>query len=152
MQSMLQAQPWHAQDAPPALNALTQSVFEWINDKNYSRGFDFASTAARTQSGDCTEHAALLAAISRATGRPARIVLGVLMIGAEQQQAYGHAWNEVWDQDGWHVLDATMPESMRSPESIYYLPLGVLENETAAYTLSYLNILERFPSEIDWHR
>jgi hypothetical protein len=85
--------------------ALERHVNEWVERKDYSRTFDSASKVVRTRAGDCTEHAVLLAAACRARKIPARVALG-LIYGAGQ---FGlHAWTEVWVQDRWIPLDATM--------------------------------------------
>jgi len=46
-----------------------------------------------TRRGDCNEHAALFAALSRAAGIPTKIVFGVVYVNGK---FYYHAWNEVF--------------------------------------------------------
>ncbi|HSE83736.1 MAG TPA: transglutaminase-like domain-containing protein, partial [Thermodesulfobacteriota bacterium] len=46
-----------------------------------------------TGEGDCNEHAALFAALSRASGIPTKIALGIVYVG---EKFYYHAWNEVF--------------------------------------------------------
>ena len=49
----------------------------------------------------------LLAALCRARGIPARFVAGLVHLPG--RQAFGmHAWTEVWIDDRWLALDATM--------------------------------------------
>ncbi len=152
VQQMLAAQTWHASGELPSLTALSTSVYDWINDKTMARGFDYASTTAKTRSGDCTEHALLLAAVARATGRPARVVLGVLIVDENEPQAYGHAWTQVWQEGGWQLLDATEPQRNVDSANLYYIPLGLIEDESPAFAINMVRITMRFPSRIEWAR
>ncbi|MGH7801022.1 MAG: transglutaminase domain-containing protein [Thermodesulfobacteriota bacterium] len=56
-----------------------------------------------TKRGDCNEHAALFAALSRAAGIPAKIVFGVVYVNGK---FYYHAWNEVF-LGSWIPVDPT---------------------------------------------
>jgi len=56
-----------------------------------------------TRRGDCNEHAALFAALSRAAGIPTKIVFGVVYVNGK---FYYHAWNEVF-LGTWIPVDPT---------------------------------------------
>ena len=56
--------------------------------------------------GDCNEHAALLTALLRAAGIPARIVVGLVY---NEGKFYYHAWNEAYI-NGWVSMDATLSQ------------------------------------------
>ena len=56
-----------------------------------------------TKKGDCNEHAALFAALSRAAGIPTKVVMGTIYIDG---RFYYHAWNEVY-LGGWVAVDPT---------------------------------------------
>lgn len=56
-----------------------------------------------TRKGDCNEHAALFAALSRASGIPTKIVMGTIYIDG---RFYYHAWNEVF-LGQWVAVDST---------------------------------------------
>ena len=94
-------------DAWTTAKKLERHVYQAIRKKNFSSAFDSAATVAKTLSGDCTEHAVLLAALARAKKIPARVAVGlVYMNGAN---AFGmHMWTEVWIDDRWVGLDATL--------------------------------------------
>ncbi|MDO4557921.1 MAG: transglutaminase-like domain-containing protein [Planctomycetia bacterium] len=77
-----------------------------IPEPGYESGFESARTALRKGSGDCTEHAVLLAALLRARGIPSRIASGLIL---EPGQASFHAWTEVWLDGRWVGMDATRP-------------------------------------------
>jgi hypothetical protein len=120
-----------------------------IPSKTYRRSFDIASRVARTGEGDCTEHAVLLAALARATGKPSRVVIGVLLIETENEvSAFGHAWTEIYDATGWRLADATRPASQLPGSRPHYLALMELEDEGPGYALSVINYAAIQPSRI----
>jgi transglutaminase-like putative cysteine protease len=89
-------------------------IMHWVaqnlKNKNFESAFAPASEVARTLSGDCTEHGVLTAAMCRAAGVPARVVIG--LIYAENLGGFGfHMWNEVHVNGRWVALDATFDES-----------------------------------------
>lgn len=88
---------------------LEKHVFQLIEKKDFSQVFASAQEVAQSRQGDCTEHAVLLAALCRARNIPARVTIGLVYVprpGAPEM-AY-HMWNEVWINDGWYPLDATL--------------------------------------------
>lgn len=87
--------------------ALESYVHRNVKDKNYSTAFASASEVAETMAGDCTEHAVLLAALARARGIPSRAAIGLVYAPSEQGFAY-HMWTEVYVNDRWIPLDATL--------------------------------------------
>lgn len=64
-----------------------------------------ASEAFLSKKGDCTEHAVLLAAMSRCLGMPSRVVSGILFNGYDFVL---HSWAEVMCDGRWTVADAAM--------------------------------------------
>ncbi|MSR40762.1 MAG: hypothetical protein EXS10_02540 [Phycisphaerales bacterium] len=73
---------------------LRRLVESHLRSKDFKTAFGSASEAAISRSGDCTEHAVLLAALCRADGIPSRVVSGVVYV--EGAQVQGSAW-------GWHM-------------------------------------------------
>ena len=89
-------------------------VFENIRDKNFSVAFAPANEVARNLTGDCTEHAVLAAAMSRAAGIPSRVAVGLLFVDDPKQGLKGfgyHAWHEVYINQRWVALDSTIDQS-----------------------------------------
>ncbi|HEY2840516.1 MAG TPA: transglutaminase family protein [Pirellulales bacterium] len=87
--------------------ALERYVNEKITKKNFAQTFATAADVAETLSGDCTEHAVLLAALARARGIPSRVALGLVYVPSEQ--AFGfHMWTEVYIGDRWIGVDGTL--------------------------------------------
>lgn len=95
--------------------ALEAAVHGKIRRKNLSQGFNSAATTARLLEGDCTEHSVLLAAVCRARGIPCRVAVG--LVYARDLMAY-HMWNEVWIEDRWVPLDATLGRGAVGPGHI----------------------------------
>ena len=135
------------QDPAPA--ELGQFVAGYIDNKTYLGNFDLASRVAATRTGDCTEHAVLLAALARATGHPARVIIGVVLIETESGiQAFGHAWNEVHDGTRWQLVDATLPETEAGVVRARYLPFIALEDEGPGFALDLMRIAPVQPATI----
>lgn len=92
-----------------------------------------ASRAAKNHAGDCTEHAVLLAAVARALGKPARVVLGYALLTDDRAgYAFGHAWTEIFDGTAWQRIDATPVGAL----DVTYLILSELDDEGPGYTVS----------------
>jgi Transglutaminase-like superfamily len=122
------------QGASPSLDALREFASRAIPHKTLSQGWDLASAIARNGAGDCTEHAVLLAALARSVGRPARVVVGVLLVEAEGKVAgFGHAWTEIHDGTRWRLVDAT---PIGEQPGLRYLPLFAIEDEGPGYTMA----------------
>lgn len=113
------------------------------------RGFDLAVRVAQHREGDCTEYAVVTAALARRFGYPARIVMGLLVLSdpdSGRAQAFGHAWNEIADEDGWRVIDSTRNEGARI---LGYLPEFALEDEGPGYGRMAIKMLHRTPTLVE---
>ena len=128
---------------------VTRFTHEQIGDKHYRNGFDIASQVANSLEGDCTEHAVLNAALMRASGYPARVVLGVVIVfGDGEVMAAGHAWNEIYDDGGWHIHDATLPLEEQGVQRVFYLPLGPLDDEGPGYAMELVEFAILRPQRV----
>ncbi|MEJ2257690.1 MAG: transglutaminase domain-containing protein [Woeseiaceae bacterium] len=133
----------------PTPAELERFVFEHVHDKSYSRSFDLASRVAATGAGDCTEHAVLLAAVARATGHAARVVLGNLILErSDGLLAFGHAWTEIHDGEAWQIRDGTLPDDTSGSWQVRYIPLGRLTDEGPSYFLSLVQAMSAMPVRI----
>ena len=97
-------------DTAKAAQAIEKFVGEYISEKNLSVGYASASEVAVSKQGDCSEHAVLTAAMCRAVGIPARIVVGLVYVeefGHRKNIFGGHAWNQVYIDGKWIGIDAT---------------------------------------------
>ena len=95
-----------AQTEAALAKALSKKVYLWITQKDFSTVLATATEVARTRRGDCTEHAVLLAAIAKARGLPARVVVGLVYVPSLGGFAY-HMWNQIWCDGKWCYFDAT---------------------------------------------
>lgn len=104
------------EDAVTAARVLLDWVYRSLR-KQATASFPNAVDVLRDMRGDCNEHAVLYAALARAAGIPARVVVGLVYL---EGAFYYHAWNEV-DLDGWMPVDPTFGEF---PAGVMRLQLG----------------------------
>lgn len=99
-----------ARDAARA-EALRQFVHGHVTGKDLGSVFASASATVRDRTGDCTEHAVLLAAMLRASGIPSRLASG-LVYAREFAGVRGcfawHMWTQALVEGQWRDLDATI--------------------------------------------
>ena len=115
-----------AKDMLTRAQALRSGARRHIRHSTLATGFASASETVRSQEGDCTEHAMLLAALLRADGIPARVCTGVVYSESAQVQASAdphqtmgegntqaaslvwHMWSQALIDGLWYDLDATL--------------------------------------------
>jgi hypothetical protein len=93
------------QDTWKGATQIEKWVHEKIEDKGMGVAFASAREVLERLSGDCSEHAILMAAMTRAVSIPTKVVSGVVHTNGEF--AY-HMWIEVWTGEGWFALDPTI--------------------------------------------
>lgn len=98
--------------------SVTDFVFQFIREKDYSVGFASALEVCRNPKGDCTEHGVLAIALLRKLGVPARGVLGWVAL---DRMLGMHFWVEVKLGDRWVPVDPTLDEA---PASAFHIALG----------------------------
>jgi transglutaminase-like putative cysteine protease len=84
---------------------IEQFVNGHIENKGFGTAFGSATEVLSSRAGDCSEHAVLMAAMTRAVGIPSKLVSG--LVYHEGGFAY-HMWVEVWTGGGWYALDPTI--------------------------------------------
>jgi transglutaminase/protease-like cytokinesis protein 3 len=80
---------------------------DYDNDKTGDLGYDYLPDIEQTYAvgkGICYDYASLLAAMLRSIGIPAKLVKGY----ANYNPGVYHAWNEVYLDGEWHVIDTTL--------------------------------------------
>jgi hypothetical protein len=133
----------------PSLNLLQLEAYvsNYIDNPSYVNGFNIASVVASERSGDCTEYAVLLAALSRSIALPARVIIGtVILEEREKLSAFGHAWVEVWHNQKWNILDAALHQSQATQH--FYLPASDLSKESPGYYMALAKATNLLPSKI----
>lgn len=129
------------------LKQLEAYVDGYVDKPTYVNGFNIASVVARERSGDCTEYAVLLAALSRSIGLAARVVIGTVILEENDMvRAFGHAWVEVWHDQQWNTIDAALYKS--SAIQHFYLPAAALENEGPGFIMSLAGATRMLPIKI----
>jgi transglutaminase-like putative cysteine protease len=126
--------------ARPSVADLERFTRDALDESWDGQGFAVASSAATTRSGDCSEHAVLLAGLARAFDRPARVVLGVLVVTHEDRLgAFGHAWAEIHDGSRWRRADATDWEGV---DTLGHVPVGLLRDEGPGHALDVIAAMQ----------
>ena len=131
----------HQVAQPVLAERLRLAVRGYIVKKDLSMGDGSALDTFRNRTGDCTEHANLLAAVLRIAKIPSRVELG--MVFAQDFGGWvGHAWNSAYVDGQWVHLDAAYPGIPRS----CYLKLGTTsggewQNTGAAMISGFAKIL-----------
>jgi hypothetical protein len=89
--------------------ALEKKAHDLITRPDYASAFASAAEVVRSGEGDCTEHSVLLAALARARGIPARVVVGLVYTEQTGSASLGyHMWNELYLGHRWIPMDATL--------------------------------------------
>ena len=86
--------------------AAAQALADWVNENIEKKpvvSIPSAADVLTMRKGDCNEHAALLTALARAAGIPAKILVGLVY---NDGAFYYHAWNALW-VGKWVAVDAT---------------------------------------------
>ncbi len=100
-------------DSPPRARAeaLRAFVVGFIIHKDLATAFAGASAVAQSRSGDCSEHAILLAALLRADSIPSRVASGLVyadeFAGKKGVFAW-HMWTQALIDGAWLDLDPTL--------------------------------------------
>jgi hypothetical protein len=117
----------------PAAKAerLTRHVAALL-EKKPTVSLPSALEVLRTRVGDCNEHTALLVALARASGLPARIAVGLVHVHAA---FYYHAWPEVFIEGPpgrgyWLAVDPTLNQFPADPTHVV-LARGGLDRQAA---------------------
>jgi hypothetical protein len=99
----------NSKDAGEAVKRIEAFVASYIENKNLSVGYASAAEVAASRQGDCTEFSVLTAAMCRAVGIPAQVVMGVAYVDdfvGLQKGFGGHAWVQAYVGGKWVSLDA----------------------------------------------
>jgi hypothetical protein len=101
----------NAQTVHETMVRLQNHVRDYVIDKNLSVGYASALEVVRNRSGDCTEHALLLAAMGRSLGIPTRIATGLAYVDewlGNQNVFVPHAWTQALVDGHWISYDAAL--------------------------------------------
>jgi len=119
---------------------MERYVYQNLKKKNFSTALASASEVAKNLEGDCTEHAVLLAAMLRAQKLPSRVVVGLVYIPSRSSFG-GHMWTEVFLDNRWIPLDATLGKGGIGAGHIKLGDSSLAENAPAPLSL-FLPLLQ----------
>jgi hypothetical protein len=125
-----------APDAARAVANIEKFVGEYIDQKDLSVGYASAVEVMESRQGDCTEHAVLTAALCRAVGIPAEVVIGVAYVDEFMgtiQSFGGHAWTRAWVDGQWIGLDAAFVGTGRGGYDAGHITLATGNGEASDF-------------------
>lgn len=115
-------------DAAEAAAKIEDFVSKYVENKSLSVGYASAAEVADSKQGDCTEFAVLTAALCRAAGIPAQVVVGIAYVNEWQtfKNCFGgHAWTQAYIGDKWVGLDSAFKSTGRSGFDAGHIALAV---------------------------
>ena len=135
-------------DAGEAVKKIEAFVGNYIENKSLSVGYASAAEVAASRQGDCSEFAVLTAAMCRAVGIPAQVVVGIAYVEdfAGLQGFGGHAWSQAYVGDKWVGLDAAFKSTGRGGYDAGHITLAAGGGEPADF-LNMASILGQFKIE-----
>jgi len=150
-----------ARDAAEAARRIESFVADYIENRDLSVGYASAAEVIESRQGDCTEFAVLTAAMCRAVGIPAQVVVGIAYVKefAGFEGFGGHAWAQAYvggDEQGrggkWIGLDAAFKASDRGGHDAGHIALAVGDGEPGDF-FNVASALGQFTIEkMDVHR
>ena len=128
------------QDSWKGSTQIESWVYKTIEDKGLGVAFASAREVLERLSGDCSEHAILMAAMTRAVAIPTKVVSGVVHSNGEF--AY-HMWVEVWTGGGWYALDPTIGAGSVDATHIKLAESAIPGGRVAELSLGLMRVFNR---------
>ncbi len=132
-------------DAAEAVRRIEDFVSGYIENQTLSVGYGSALEVAESKQGDCTEFAALTAAMCRAIGIPAQVVMGIAyvdMAGMRKTFA-GHAWARAYVGDRWVYIDSAFKASGMGGYDVGHIALSMGDGDEEDF-FQLLGIIGKF--------
>ena len=125
----------NTKDAAEAARRIEAFVGDYIENRSLSVGYASAAEVASSRQGDCSEFAVLTAAMCRAVGIPAQVVVGVAYVSdfGGHQGFGGHAWTQAYLGGRWVGLDASFKGGGRGGYDAGHIALAVGDGEPADF-------------------
>jgi hypothetical protein len=114
-------------DPLKAARQIESFVARYIQNRGLSVAYASAAEVAQTRQGDCTEFAVLTAALCRAAGIPAQVVVGIAYTQdfAGREGFVGHAWTQAYIGGKWIGLDAALKGTSRGGHDAGHIALSI---------------------------
>lgn len=111
------------------------------------QGFATAGEVAKSRLGDCTEYAVFLAALARSEGIASRVVGGLVYM--EQAAGFGyHMWTEVFVDEQWIPLDATLGLGVAGPARLRLRHSNLASGDISALVIPVLQVVGKLQVEV----
>ncbi len=135
-------------DAVEAVRKIEAFVADYIENTSLSVGYASAAEVLASKQGDCSEFAVLTAAMCRAVGIPAQVVVGIAYVEdfAGLQGFGGHAWTQAYVGGKWVGLDAAFKGTGRGGYDAGHIALASGGGEPADF-LNMASTLGQFKIE-----
>jgi hypothetical protein len=130
-----------------------QLLERWVHENmKGDKGVDFAraSEVLRDLTGDCRQHAMLLAALCRAVGVPSRTAAGLIYFTDPDKGPIlvFHMWTEVWIKGQWLMLDATLGHGSVGASHLKIADSSWHDTQTLAPLLPVVRVMGRIRVEV----
>jgi hypothetical protein len=130
-----------------------QKLEGWVHENmrgSTAVAFATAGQVARELTGDCRQHAMLLAALCRAAGIPARTAVGLVYDNDPERGPLlaFHMWTEVWVKSQWLMLDATLGKGSVGAAHLKVADHSWHDTQTLAPLLPVTRVLGRIKVEV----
>lgn len=144
-----------AKDTAEAARRIESFVARYVDNKSLSVGYASAAEVVESRQGDCSEFAVLTAALCRAVGIPAEVVVGLAYVKefAGLEGFGGHAWARAYvggDRNGaggrWIGLDAAFQSGGRGGYDAGHIALATGDGEPGDF-FNMASALGRFQIE-----
>ncbi len=115
-------------------------VYNHISDKKEGIPIIPALPILKDRAGDCTEHSVLTVALLRASGIPARAVVGIILseyFNGKKDVFVYHMWVEAYVNKKWILVDSTRPMHLNHNRYIAF----TFHNLKTEGPIDYLNAL-----------
>jgi len=115
-------------DAAEAAGRIEAFVADYVENRSLSVGYASAAEVADSKQGDCSEFSVLTAAMCRAVGIPAQVVVGIAYVkeyAGLQDRFGGHAWVQAYIGGKWVGLDASFRGAGRGGYDAGHIALAV---------------------------
>ena len=115
-------------------------VYDYVEHKGMGVAFASAREVQERMSGDCSEHAILMAAMTRSLSIPTKVASGVVHTNGEF--AY-HMWVEVWTGEEWFALDPTIGDGSVDATHIKLAESAIPGGRVAELSLGIMRYFNR---------
>ncbi len=124
-----------------------RNIYRYVKENLKYSGFvrvdKGAQYAYENKTGDCTEYAHLVTALTRASNIPARVVDGyVYNANTKIKPEDYHSWSEVYFDGRWRLIDALYEKFMEESETYLSTRIRFSESESTATDVLDKSVLE----------